>query len=193
MHWQGKSVQFDELAFVPAQTTFISRQRDRTRCANRVSKFLQGMSESVSGAVTIDPGQYCGGRQCTALDCQRELHELRIVFPDQRPIDRAAEKRVDLCVTVRVIGPVQRQLLPAPDSRHQFNSQQVCQAEDSCRLAMGTKANQPRFQATNSDKKPMWQVFARILPAGLMLPVLLKPNVHAAFRLIPTSLKLATS
>jgi hypothetical protein len=31
MHWQGKSVQFDELAFVPAQTTFISRQRDRTR------------------------------------------------------------------------------------------------------------------------------------------------------------------
>ena len=30
-----------------------------------------------------------------------------------------------------------------------------------------TKANQPRFQATDSDGKPMWQVYARILPAGL--------------------------
>jgi hypothetical protein len=30
------------------------------------------------------------------------------------------------------------------------------------------KANQPRFQATDSDKKAMWQVFARILPAGLV-------------------------
>ena len=29
-----------------------------------------------------------------------------------------------------------------------------------------TKANQPRFQATDSDGKPMWQVYARILPAG---------------------------
>jgi hypothetical protein len=28
------------------------------------------------------------------------------------------------------------------------------------------KANQPRFQATDSDKKAMWQVFARILLAG---------------------------
>ena len=30
-----------------------------------------------------------------------------------------------------------------------------------------TKANQPRFQATDSDGKPMWQVYARILPAYL--------------------------
>ena len=29
-----------------------------------------------------------------------------------------------------------------------------------------TKANHPRFKATDSDKKAMWQVFARILPAG---------------------------
>ena len=33
MHWQGKSVQIDELAFVPAQTTFISQQCDRTLMA----------------------------------------------------------------------------------------------------------------------------------------------------------------
>ena len=33
-----------------------------------------------------------------------------------------------------------------------------------------TKANQPRFQATDSDGKPMWQVYARILPAGLHRP-----------------------
>ena len=33
-----------------------------------------------------------------------------------------------------------------------------------------TKANQPRFQATDSDGKPMWQVYARILPAGQLCP-----------------------
>ena len=39
MHWQGKSVQFDELAFVPAQTTFISRQRDRTLRRGRYAPY----------------------------------------------------------------------------------------------------------------------------------------------------------
>ena len=29
-----------------------------------------------------------------------------------------------------------------------------------------TKANHPRFQAANSHGKPIWQVYARILPAG---------------------------
>ena len=105
---------------------FVHDPFQQVRRANRVSKFLQGKSEAISGAVAIDPGQDCGGRQCPALDCQRELHELGIVFPDQCPIDRAPEKRVDLCVSVRVIGPIQRQFLPAPDARHQFNSQQVC-------------------------------------------------------------------
>ena len=31
MHWQGKSVQLEELALVPAKITFISGQRDRTK------------------------------------------------------------------------------------------------------------------------------------------------------------------
>ena len=30
MHWQDKSVPFEELASVPAPNTFINRQRDRT-------------------------------------------------------------------------------------------------------------------------------------------------------------------
>jgi len=37
MHWQGKSVPSEELAFVCPPNTFINRQRDRTQSADEDS------------------------------------------------------------------------------------------------------------------------------------------------------------
>ena len=38
MHWQGKSVQFEGLALVPAKITSISAKRDRTRLLERLAE-----------------------------------------------------------------------------------------------------------------------------------------------------------
>lgn len=38
---------------------------------------------------------------------------------------------------LRGVGPIQRQLLPASDTRHHFNPHQICKTEDGGRLAMG--------------------------------------------------------
>lgn len=75
-----------------AAQRFVHDPFQQVRCPYRVSKFLQGQGESIFGAVAVDLRQNRGGCERSALDCQRELQELRVVLMDQRPVDRARKQ-----------------------------------------------------------------------------------------------------
>lgn len=70
----------------------------QVRGADGSPQFLQGEREPIAGAVAVDACEHRRRCKGATLDGQSELHKLRVVFPDQRPVDRATEHRVDVLV-----------------------------------------------------------------------------------------------
>ena len=59
--------------------------------SHRFAQLLQGQRKPIARAVAIDPGEYGGRGECTALDRDAQLHEERIMLTNQRPVDCPAE------------------------------------------------------------------------------------------------------
>jgi len=49
--------------------------------------------------------------------------------PDEIPIDCICEQRIDMFEATALVRPVQRQIFPIPDARHQLDTEQVGQRE----------------------------------------------------------------
>lgn len=63
----------------------------RLRCAHRFSKFLRGEREAIARAVAVDASQHRRKSEDAVMDSQRELHKLRVMFADQRSVDRLSK------------------------------------------------------------------------------------------------------
>jgi hypothetical protein len=48
---------------------------------------------------------------------------------DKIPIGRVGEQRIDMFEATGLVRPAQRQIFPIPDTRHQLNTEEVCQRE----------------------------------------------------------------
>ena len=106
------------------------------RRSYRVAQFLKCQRERITIALAIDTREHRGGRELAAVDRDGESHEIRMVFLDLAPVDRPVEQmrnRFQGLIATRVVEP---EVLPAPNSRHQFDSQQVSERKDVRRLAV---------------------------------------------------------
>ena len=97
----------------------------QVRCAHRFSKFLQGERETIARAVAVDTSQHGRRSEDAAMDSQRELHKLRVMLTDQRPVDRATEHRIDASVVAIAFSPIQLEFPPPTNPWHELNAEQV--------------------------------------------------------------------
>lgn len=134
--------------------------------AHRFPQLLQGQREAIARAVAVDAGEHGGGCERAALYSQRELHEERVVFADQRPVHGAAEQRIDAWVMAIAVWPIQFQFPPAAYTRHEFDPEQIRKTEDGRRLTVGICAHAFGLQVRQVPEQGIEDVGGFIGAAG---------------------------
>lgn len=105
--------------------------------ADHPPDFPKHAIDTIVAAVTPQLAQQPVGRNLPLLNGDEHLEHIFPVGFDHGPVDALLEERINMLIARLLIGAVEHQILPVPQTRHQFEAQQKGQRERRQVLALG--------------------------------------------------------